>query len=231
MALPGDPSPSFAKPPLQEVALAIQFQPQAVDILTSAEFGRLLAEAFPRQEEQPGRPPMTEDFAKPVQGQPPFRLEVMPALPPYRLWFLSATGARLVQLQADLLALNWRRTVEDVVVDDDYPRYTTLRADLADYVQLLDQTALERGRGRCCPTGARSRTSTKSAHLGRTRGVLSSAMSSAVSKCRGQVASSRSLRTPASTSGSLFLARMDRAAGSPSRWCLQHSPLMGSPFG
>ena len=47
--------PSFRDPPLEEVALAVQFEPDALDYLLT---GRLVAElrsTFPRREEQPAR--------------------------------------------------------------------------------------------------------------------------------------------------------------------------------
>lgn len=137
-------SPSFAKPPLEEVALAVQFQPQAIDIMTTAQFSQAFADEFPRQEEQAARPPMTEEF--PVGPRPPFRLELIATPPLPRLWFLSESGTRLIQLQSDLIAYNWRRSPEGVSVDEIYPRYTVLRAEFEKVFKALEQTVEERGR-------------------------------------------------------------------------------------
>ena len=143
----------------------------------------------------------------------------MPALPPYRLWFLSATGARLVQLQADLLALNWRRTVEDVVVDDDYPRYTTLRAISRTTFNFSIRQHWRGVVGPLLPNWCEVTYINQISPLGPDKGrpKLSDVLRGV--EMPRPVASSRAPRTPASTSGSLFLARIIRAAGSPSRWC------------
>jgi uncharacterized protein (TIGR04255 family) len=100
-------------------------------------------EAFPRYEEQPSRPPMGEVFL-PLGEAPQFRVELLPAPSTPRYWFLSADGTRLIQLQHDLIAFNWRRTPEG---GGEYPRYPTLRESL---VQVLDElvAVLEQGGGR-----------------------------------------------------------------------------------
>jgi uncharacterized protein (TIGR04255 family) len=137
-------SPSFAKPPLEEVALAIQFQPQALDLLTAAAFGQAIADDFPHQEERPAQPRMAEEFG--VAPPIPFRFEVIGSAPQSRLWLLSENRARLVQLQHDLVAYNWRRTPEGVAIDETYPRYSKLRSEFEQRLALLAKTVEARGR-------------------------------------------------------------------------------------
>jgi hypothetical protein len=62
--------PSFREPPLEEVALAVQFQPNAIDLVSAARIAEAVRDRLPRREEQPGRPPMSEDFAPPTESSP-----------------------------------------------------------------------------------------------------------------------------------------------------------------
>lgn len=135
--------PSFAKPPLEEVALAIQFQPQGTDLLTAATFAQEIANDFPHQEDRPAQPRMGEEFG--TAPQVPFRFEVVTA-PQQRLWFLSENRTRLVQLQHDLVAYNWRRAPEGVATDEPYPRYSKLRSEFEQHLTLLDQARQARHR-------------------------------------------------------------------------------------
>jgi uncharacterized protein (TIGR04255 family) len=137
-------SPSFAKPPLEEVALAIQFQPQAIDTLTAAHFSELIAADFPKQEEQLARPPISEEFL--VGAQPQFRFEVIPAPSMPRFWFLSESGTRLVQVQSDLIAYNWQRSPGGIPTDEAYPRYTTLREEFEARIAALEESVEKRGK-------------------------------------------------------------------------------------
>ena len=137
-------SPSFAKPPLEEVALAIQFQPQAIDTLTAAQFSQLIADGFPKQEEQPARPPINEEFFE--GSQPPFRFEVIPMPSMPRFWFLSESGTRLVQVQSDLIAYNWQRSPGGIPTSEPYPRYTTLREEFEARIGSLEESAKKRSK-------------------------------------------------------------------------------------
>jgi uncharacterized protein (TIGR04255 family) len=136
--------PSFRKPPLEEVALAVQFQPNAIDLLRAARIADAVRDRLPRREEQPGRPPMAEDFG-PQPQEPPFQIEVLPGAPMPRLWFLSEDGSRLLQVQADLIAYNWRRAPEEVATPEPYPRYSRLRVDLVEYLEEVDAVVTSDG--------------------------------------------------------------------------------------
>ena len=65
----------------------------------------------------------------------------MPSTP--RLWLLSEDGSRLIQLQSDLIAYNWRRSPEGVPLEESYPRYTHLRGEFAQHIGRLAELAAE----------------------------------------------------------------------------------------
>ena len=114
-----DDLPEFLRPPVREVAIGLEIQPlRGLRAIQLGPLWDLWREAYPQLDEQPPLPP--PDAA----GQP--LVEVTFGPPPInRHWFFSADGRRLVQLQADRLALNWRAVGED----DEYPRYTALREE------------------------------------------------------------------------------------------------------
>jgi uncharacterized protein (TIGR04255 family) len=132
---------SYSRPPVIEVALAVQFEPGTLSGLDAATFRGSIRETYPKYEEQPARPPVEEVF-DPVIAAIPFRFEVLDAPQMHRVWFLNEDGSRLVQLQSDLLAVNWRRLTEG----DEYPRYETLRADLEQYLGVLNDILQAEGR-------------------------------------------------------------------------------------
>jgi uncharacterized protein (TIGR04255 family) len=128
------------RPPVAEVALAVQFEPNTVRALEAALLWLRLREEFPQYQEQAARPPIEEEFGAP-EARPPISFEFMPTPPLPRFWFLSADGSRLVQVQHDLMAANWRRFVGG----GDYPRYAALRRLLGDRLRELDEILGEQG--------------------------------------------------------------------------------------
>jgi uncharacterized protein (TIGR04255 family) len=138
---------SYSKPPVAEVALAVQFEPGTLTALDVATFRESIREAFPKYEEQIARPPMEEIF-DPVIGGLPFRVELLnaPAIP--RVWFLNEDGSRLVQLQSDFLAVNWRLPPDG---EGEYPRYETLRDELEQYLTTLNEILQREGRSTIRP--------------------------------------------------------------------------------
>jgi len=132
----------FARPPVVEVALAVQFGAPSLDTLDIAALADHFREAFPRRAEQPPRPPMQEDFEDARQPQP-ITVEFFPAPPTPRFWFLSEDESQLIQVQQDLVAYNWRRMRET----DAYPRYTSLRRALVDRLRTSERILKERGKG------------------------------------------------------------------------------------
>jgi uncharacterized protein (TIGR04255 family) len=119
--------------------LAVQFDEPRLDSLDIASVGDRVKGDLPKREEQPSRPPMEERFD---EAPEPFRLEVLDALPPPRIWFLSDDDSRLLQVQHDLVAYNWRRMSDS----DDYPHYGDLRSPLAEHLRITDTVAQEAGK-------------------------------------------------------------------------------------
>lgn len=118
MAVP--PLPEFERPPLQEVALGVQFEP--LDKLKTAQLGllwRKFREEFPHLEEQPPLEPVIERFGEPPRPPRRFRIEVTEPILTPRVLMLSSDGTELVQVQQDRFVHNWRKIEETQV----YPRY------------------------------------------------------------------------------------------------------------
>ena len=106
--------PSFAQPPVAEVALSIQFaEPIPIEILDVA----VVRDAFG------DRYPVVQVKAPITEIEPnfdPLRLDVqlVDEVPLPLFWFLNDDNTELVQFQADRLTINWRR-----VGNEPYPRY------------------------------------------------------------------------------------------------------------
>jgi len=101
------PHPSFERPPVREVVASVAFDRKN---LTTGHLGEFWTERLradlPDLEEQPPYQPPVES---PTRLGPMFlQLELMEALKSNRLWAKSADGARLVQVQPDWFAVNWR---------------------------------------------------------------------------------------------------------------------------
>lgn len=121
------PLPDFERPPVVEVAVGVQFDAQP--ILRSFEVAGLREQwrsAYPVVEEHPPLPPVVE--AEPGSF-PDF--QVFMGSPSGRLWFVSADGASLVQLQPDRLYFNWRATEAAAA----YPRWGRVRNTFAERLQ------------------------------------------------------------------------------------------------
>jgi uncharacterized protein (TIGR04255 family) len=128
------PLPDFERPPVVEVALAVQFRAPRLDPLQVALFAASVADEFPRREQHPSRPPISEDFAVPSTGVP-FQIEIFDRPPMPRFWLMSEAGDRLLQVQQDLVALNWRK----IRSEDEYPRYPALRQAFAERLSELTE--------------------------------------------------------------------------------------------
>jgi uncharacterized protein (TIGR04255 family) len=131
---------SFDRPPVVEVALAVQFEPNTVSALQAALFRKRVLADLPEYQEQIARPPIEEDFSPPGL-RPPISFELLTAPPSPRYWLLSRDGARLVQLQHDLMAANWRRLPSG----ESYPKYPALRSVLRDRLGDLNAILVEEG--------------------------------------------------------------------------------------
>jgi uncharacterized protein (TIGR04255 family) len=112
----------FARPPVAEVVLAVQFAAETIDLEVYGRFASEIRAELPRRTRQPLVPRNEETFGQPVA--PPsieVVLEGPTDLP--RIMFESDDGVELVQLQPHRLTLNWRGTMSGA----DYPRYGALR--------------------------------------------------------------------------------------------------------
>lgn len=110
----------FERPPVYEVALAVQFTTERA--LMSAELAALrsvLAADYPRLEEHPPLPRMIDGRSGGIE------FGFTSGHTPPRFWFISEDLTHLVQVQADRLTVNWRRNDESP-----YPSYATIRPRL-----------------------------------------------------------------------------------------------------
>jgi uncharacterized protein (TIGR04255 family) len=128
-----------------EVALAVQFSEPKVETFDVAALGRRLRTELPRRLEQPARPPVEERF----EGGPgpTVRFEVFTAPQMPRYWFLSDDETRLVQVQHDLIAHNWRKMGSGA----EYPRFTVLREGLSRYLHDLSEVLAAEEKGELKP--------------------------------------------------------------------------------
>jgi uncharacterized protein (TIGR04255 family) len=129
--------PTFANAPVNEVALSAQLEP--ISGFSAVHFGLFweqIRSEYPRVEDQA---PLGElNTGDPVQ----VRLQVIDTPPLPRVWFVDESESRLIQLQVDRLAANWRRQK-----GQEYPRYETIRPRFVDAWRALDQLLATNGLG------------------------------------------------------------------------------------
>jgi len=99
--------PEFDKPPVIEVVCGLQFNP--ISALSVPYIGRLWSKFeadYPKTREAAPLLPTIEQFGEGSRGSLyPFGDE----LPPPRIWFESADGNRLIQVQRDRFMHNWKK--------------------------------------------------------------------------------------------------------------------------
>jgi uncharacterized protein (TIGR04255 family) len=114
-------SRSFARPPITELAISVQFR--ALAELRGINLGPLRTlwrEPYPEVEEHPPLVPAIEAALTPQMN---FQLNLGQGFTS-RYWFVAQGGDELVQIQSDRFVVNWRKITSDAV----YPRYKRLRA-------------------------------------------------------------------------------------------------------
>lgn len=119
-------SPDYRKPPVVEVAIAVQFAP--LREMTAAHVGlywKTIQEVFGKAEEQapilPQHEPVSMDD---VQGGAGLAFGIgKPPMP--RLWFIDSSETRIIQVQRDKFIHNWRKMSET----DGYPEFARIRED------------------------------------------------------------------------------------------------------
>jgi uncharacterized protein (TIGR04255 family) len=129
----------FERPPIAEVALAVQFAgPVMNESQTLGRFWPKVQSRFPIIETQLPLPPMMEEFG--VSMQPQFLFQMGPA--GQRYWMQTENRSGLVQVQPDRMAYNWRKDPGDFP----YPRYEQLRDEFCTVYEAFLETCREQGR-------------------------------------------------------------------------------------
>lgn len=112
--------PDFARPPLTEVAIGVQFD--SIANFLSPHLGLIwqrFRDEFPLLEEHPPLPPSFETFGPNPQFMPAINFQVLTGIQTPRAFFVDATRTRLLQIQKDRFLHNWRKAGEG----DQYPRF------------------------------------------------------------------------------------------------------------
>jgi uncharacterized protein (TIGR04255 family) len=148
-SLPGKPSvprpvdlPEYAKPPLTEVAISVQFDALAnYKSVLAGPIWELYKERFPIVRELVPLPPAFETFGP---RQPlSINFNVLDAPIAARLWFLNANETELLQFQPDRFGRNWRKIPP---LDNSYPRFESMiedfRSDFAHLCDFIDRAGL-----------------------------------------------------------------------------------------
>ncbi len=143
--------PDFISPPVDEVALSIQFPPiPAFNVPHFGLFWQRIRKDYPKFEIQQPISNVTEQFgpdARPGLQQLSFSFL---ALPDIRCWYLDESGNRLVQVQRDRFVHNWRK----ISGTEEYPRYPEIRGRLERewirFCEFLKDEKLERPKPNQC---------------------------------------------------------------------------------
>lgn len=116
--------PAYDRPPVVEVALAVQFEDDiGYRLIDLAEIARVWSDALPKVEERHPLPPMTLH----PEG-PNVALKLSEEIDTPLLWLQNEQGDQLLQLQQDRLTVNWRRLPPNTP----YPRYASIRQFFGD---------------------------------------------------------------------------------------------------
>ena len=135
------PLPQFDRPPLNEVAFGIQFDPlKNLRVGHMGLYWQKIRQNYPHAEEHIPVAHLVEQkelvAARPFEGEA-ISLEAGPLAP--RCWFVSEDGLELVQLQSDRFLRNWRQIQGKEI----YPRYVSLfkkfQKDWKDFLSFLDE--------------------------------------------------------------------------------------------
>lgn len=128
--------PDFKMPPLNEVAIGVQFTPATgYQQVRVGEVWLLFREDFPSVQELAPLPPTFETFGLP-QGErrgPQINFLSMPDHSRY--WFISSDEEELLQFQRDRLLHNWRKVGDKT---NEYPRFETLIEKFEKELQTLE---------------------------------------------------------------------------------------------
>lgn len=147
--------PDFARPPVTEVVLSIQFAPLLA--FKSVHVGLLwerFRKEYPKVSEQAQLAPAFETFGGAAAVMPPM-LEIQTLLSPpmSRFWFETADGYELMQVQQDRIVHNWRKRERE----QEYPRYESIRdkfsSDVENFAAFLESEKLGAVSANQCEVG------------------------------------------------------------------------------
>lgn len=143
--------PDFAKPPLAEVVLSIQFA--TLERLKSIHMGLLwdrIRSTYPAASELAALAPTFETFGAPTLSAQGIQFEQLLAPPMPRYWFEKIGDPHLFQVQQDRIVHNWRKRESDHI----YPRYEFIRdrlkQDVEEFRTLLAEESLGEMRPNQC---------------------------------------------------------------------------------
>lgn len=129
------PHPSFESPPVTEVVASVAFERKN---LTTGHLGKFWSERLsgdlPDLEEQPPYQPPLESQARPLPMS--LQFELLDQGRSTRLWAKSEDGSRLVQMQPDWFAVNWRSALG---ADGPYPRWPSIESMFREYLLSLEE--------------------------------------------------------------------------------------------
>ncbi len=138
---PEIPFPDYQNPPVAEVVFAVAMRPLPLSVVDLAQFGlERLSPDFTGQNEQPPMHMPTESFDGDVPALGP-SIQMLSGPVPTRLLFQSNDDTRLVQIQRDWFACNWRGASPGV----SYPRYDAIEDFFLTTWDSLGEFVLKRG--------------------------------------------------------------------------------------
>ncbi len=116
--------PSFEQPPVAEVALTVYFLPALdLDVSHMGLLRESVRDRLPGFQQHPTLPPQQpESLGQPASGLA-MHFTFGPSSATPRCWFYSADEQWLMQVQADRLVINWRKSPQG----PRYPRYPAVR--------------------------------------------------------------------------------------------------------
>lgn len=137
--------PKFARPPVVEVALAVQFAP--LKGLTAAHLGLIwdrYRDRFPKLEQHPPTHNRVERTGlRPATQGLQINFTVGDQIVP-RIWMITEDSSQLIQVQGDRFARNWRRYHDDHL---EYATYDQIRPQFVDDFALFRKVIADLGFG------------------------------------------------------------------------------------
>lgn len=139
----GAPLPEFDRPPVSEVAIAVQFEPlDQWRAVHAGLFWGQIKDRYPLNETQPPLPSQIERYDGYIPQTP--QVIIAPVdVDLARFWFLTEDKTQLIQLQRDRFIINWRKLIGNEI----YPRYEAILRprfirELNEFREFLDDLQL-----------------------------------------------------------------------------------------